>query len=142
VRVTAGRRRVPRAEVTLSYEDTRQSPQQLYDAVASETVGESAFVHARGANGNNWRVESWTWDPTLDRVQHPSSTLSLKYPRLVLRESRGILTSTSQFVYDWTDLAPVSLTQSPPLTDISLVPKTTAHSSVVSPIATTTSLPK
>ena len=73
ITVTGGARRRPRVTVDLSYCNTRASPQTLFDRIASETRGESAFKHARGGNSNDWRVEWWEWDPKLDRARHPSS---------------------------------------------------------------------
>ena len=103
VRVSAPSNRVPRVTVTLTYTATRSSPRTLYDAIASETVGESAFVHERGANSNEWRVEKWTWDRELSRARHPSSTSSLRLPVLDYDAKKDAFSVSARtaIVYDW-----------------------------------------
>lgn len=108
VHVAAPSNRVPRVTVVLTYTRTRSSPRTLFNAIASETVGESAFVHARDANSNGWRVERRTWDRALNRARHSSSTASLRWPVLPYDASKSALPAPMRraIVYDWETRAP------------------------------------
>ena len=95
---------IPRLLLEVTYDNTRMSPWELYYGIGSplEDGGESAFVHAYRAGNDNWTVEKWHWDDTLDVKKKPSSDIRGRPLIPVDASKNGDISSFSSFIrYKW-----------------------------------------